>query len=603
MHDKPTTLNDIYARAQSLLKSCGSEQAIEYLGAMHAQMTSPSLSENELKLGFIALVSRQDPIAALSLLEPLLDAQPTWINARLIAMSLLDRTGNRTAARASALVIIDSAHASPEQVLGACNLLIRLEDDSRALVFARTAFEQLGGPLRWADSLLYISLLTADWQTTRSLVAQIQNAYATGCSDEIVENPRTHLLWCGNETDNLAMIKQWSQHTFPHLPAVTPLIPQPLAGRRLRIGYLSSDFREHPGARLINGLFRNHDTSKLELFLYCSGWDDGSEIRKKILSHFEHVHSVTALSDASAADLMRSHKLDVLVERNGPTRAGRMGILAYRPAPVQIGYLGWPGSFGGRVVDYVVGDSYTVPPGAEKLYPEKVIRIHGIYQVNDYSDRCLPMAPERSAVGLPEGALVLGMFNTINKVRDEVWSVWMQILKYVPNAVLWLLDPGVTARKNLAVWTHGLGVDPRRILAAPHLPHEAHMARLQYCDLILDPWPYGGHTSTSDALFAGVPVVTLEGRNFAGRVSGGLLKAAGLEALVQPDIHAYVRTVVNLLQRSRELARLKRYLRDVVPGSDVFNAAGKARQLEAAYRMAVERVAAGLEPKHMTLRM
>jgi len=375
-----------------------------------------------------------------------------------------------------------------------------------------------------------------------------------------------------------------------------------LSGRRLRLGYLSSDFREHPTARLVNGLLRHHDRSHFELFMYCSGWDDGSALRREVESHFDHIHSVAHLGDAEAARLIRSHRVDVLVELNGPTRAHRMGVLAFRPAPVQVDYLGWPGSVGGRAVDYVVGDAITVPPGAEEAYPERVIRLSRVYQVNDYAVRTLPPKPTRAEVGLPEGDyLVLGMFNAINKVHNEVWDVWMQILAAVPNALLWILDPGREARKLIARAALARGMPVKRILAAPRLAEEQHLARLQHCDLLLDPWPYGGHTSTSDALFAGVPVVALEGKNFAGRVSGALLRAAGMGALVRQSRESYAKLAVGLLRDPAELARVKAFVREQVPKSDVFDARGKARQLEAAYRAAVDRVVQGREPACMDM--
>jgi hypothetical protein len=295
--------------------------------------------------------------------------------------------------------------------------------------------------------------------------------------------------------------------------------------------------------------------------------------------------------------------VDVLVELNGPTRANRMGVLAHRPAPVQVDYLGWPGSVGGRVVDYVVGDAITVPPGAEAAYPEQVIRLSKVYQVNDYAARTLPPKLTKKAVGLPEGDyLVLGMFNAINKVHNEVWDVWMKILQAVPNALLWILDPGPQARKHIAQAAMARGVPVNRILAAPRLKEEQHLARLQHCDLMLDPWPYGGHTSTADALFAGVPVVALDGNNFASRVSGALLRAAGMSAMVQQDRASYARFAVGLLKNPTELARVKAFVREQVPKTDVFNAKDKARQLEAAYRVALERAAKGVPLEHIRIK-
>ncbi len=586
--------------AQRRLLQDGAAACVAYLEQNFRQHASPVLALADLLLLLAQRVRGRFPLAALDLLAHIESMRPE--NAIVLTMQagLFDRLGRQPEARATAEKVVYSASAGPAQRLEAANLLVRLVDDARVVDAARMAFEQLGRPLREAGSLLYIALRVADWSLAAQLIAQLQTAIAEDKQDEARESARTHLLWCDSERANLEMLRIWATR-FAHAPSLEPFgrLPAP-TGRKLRVGYLSSDFRDHPTSRLINGLLRHHDHRRFELFMYCSGWDDGSAMRRDIVAHFDQVHSVAGLSDEQAARLIRSHAIDVLVELNGPTRANRVGVLASRPAPVQIGYLGWPGSYGGGCVDYIVGDSYVIPAGVEALYPEKVIRLSDTYQVNDYAARPVVARPERSQVGLPEGEFpILGMFNAINKVRQEVWAVWMQILQQVPQARLWILDPGATARMHIAKTTRAMGVDPARILAAPSVKQDWHLARLQCCDLMLDPWPYGGHTSTADALFAGVPVVALEGSNFAGRVSGSLLHAAGLGALVRPDQASYIRTAVHLLRQPVELSRLRAFIRERVPQRDVFNAQNKARQLETAYLAAYQRVVDGKAPVHI----
>lgn len=218
------------------------------------------------------------------------------------------------------------------------------------------------------------------------------------------------------------------------------------------------------------------------------------------------------------------------------------------------------------------------------MYYERLIRLSKTYQVNDYAARKKPSCISRSQAKLPlSGELIVGMFNGIEKVHNEVWKAWMTILQRVPNALLWLLDPGELGRFHIQNATQTHGVDPRRILIAPRLPQEAHLARLGLCDLILDPWPYGGHTTTSDALFVGVPVLALRGSNFASRVSGSLLHAAGLEALVAPDIESYISLGVKLLKNPKKIQDLKTFIDQKVPMLDIFNVKSKAQQLEAIY--------------------
>jgi len=602
----PTTPLSLQALVQQALQRCeqqGIEAAAHWLHDVAGRSVEPKVTPQALLLRVAQRIQEQNPRRALDFVERVLSDDRSLAQAWVLSGLLQDRLGLRKGAREALLHVLASDLATPEQVLTSANLLVRFGDHALAMKAAKTAFLQLERPLRWADSLIYIALKTADWPMVDALMAQMTAAHAAGQVSELNESPRTHLLWCADEAVNVSVVRHWSAtQLLESADKVAAPLPAPLAGRRLRIGYLSSDIREHPTARLANGLFRHHDRSAFELFLYCSGWDDGSALRRDVLSHFDHVHSVAQLDNEAAAAMIRAHQIDVLVELNGPTRANRMGILAHRPAPVQIDYLGWPGSVGGRVVDYVVGDAYTVPAGVERLYPEKLIRLHRSYQINDYAARQPLPVVSRSAVGLPDGDVrVLGMFNSVNKVRAEVWSAWMQILQAVPNAILWMLDPGPAARKNIALATRQHGIDPRRVLAAPSLKQEAHLARLQCCDLMLDPWPYGGHTSTSDALFAGVPVIALQGNNFAGRVSGGLLRAAGLQALVLPDVTAYVNMAVRLLREPAALQRVRRFVAQQVPGSDVFDAESKARQLEAAYCAAVERASKGLAPVHIDL--
>lgn len=588
-HDQKTlSMDQIFGEALRLLESSDVDSAVNYLRITAKEQSDLSMPFSDRLVLLCSLIQQKNPKTALEITLIALQESPDNMSACLLAGSLQDRLGERKASAESMRKVIASAHAKPEQVLRAANLLVRFGYQLEALNSAKTAYETLGRPIRLASTLLYIAKVTADWECAKGLIKQIQQAYDQGQWDEVNESPRTHLLWCGDEKTNIEVIKRWSERVIKIPKNVIRVVPEPVEGRRIRVGYLSSDFRDHPTSRLIIGLLKNHDRSKFELFMYCSGWDDKSAMRREIESHFEHIHAVAHLTDEAAAQLIRSHRIDVLVELNGPTRAHRMVILAHRPAPVQIDYLGWPGSVGGRIVDYIVGDAYTVPQEFEALYPEKVIKLSKTYQVNDFASRTLPAKSSRSAVGLPEGdQLILGMFNAINKVDATVWGTWMRIMQAVPHSLMWLLDPGPVARKLIAEETAKQGIDVKRIVIAPRMKQDAHLARMQCCDLMLDPWPYGGHTSTSDALFSGVPVIALQGTNFASRVSGGLLHAAGMGVMVQPDIDSYVNMAVELLNKPNILAQAKKFLKEKVPKSDLFNAKSKALQIEKYYINAV----------------
>jgi predicted O-linked N-acetylglucosamine transferase (SPINDLY family)/LPS sulfotransferase NodH len=601
---RSVALTQLLGDSLAILQSDGVAAAVAELQRVAATVGTETVPEPDLLLELARKVVNEHPKLALEVCDYIQTLPEPPVETLLLAGSVQDRLGDRKACQASMQAIIASPAARPILKLKAANLLVRFGEQALALQAARDAYDAMGRPLEHAATLLYIAQVTADWAQVELLTAQLREGYSQGQLVAINESPRTHLLWCDDETLNLQVLRHWSRVNLANTNQSAPK-PAPLHGRRLRVGYLSSDFREHPTSRLILGVLRHHNRKAIELFMYCSGWDDGSALRKNVVEQFEHVHSIAGMSDEDAAELIRSHGVDVLVELNGPTRAHRMGILRYRPAPVQVDYLGWPGSVGGRVVDYIVGDYCTVPEGAERLYPEKVIRLHPTYQANDHACYIRDKRPTRKEVGLPEdnSRLILGMFNAVNKVHQEVWDTWMYILQQVPNALLWMLDPGPTAREFIARSAQRSGVAVSRILASPKLPQAAHLARLQCCDLMLDPWPYGGHTSTADALFAGVPVLAKEGQNFASRVSPGLLRAVSLETLVCSTPEAYARRAIELLQNPSELANMRSRLLSEVQTSPLFDIATRTRALENAYRTAAERAAAGLPAIHMRTRL
>lgn len=544
---------------------------------------SPQPIALKLLLAAAQLIDSTNPNRAKGILERAIQMDPKCGPAHLGLAVVLSNLGE---SKASIEHLRDAVllPLSPAQKILTSVMLSKYNLLAPALEMAKKAFYELGKPLNQASNCLDIALQIADWDFAEELIEILRQAHKDGRTLEANEATKTHILWCDDEATNIEVIKAWSQRTFPDYKPKTKRITENPAGRRLRIGYLSSDYRNHPTAWLANGLFRNHDKTKFELFLYDSGWDDGSDIRKEVLSNFEHIYSVADLDDVAAANLIDGNNLDILVELNGPTKANRMGILAHRPAPIQICYLGWPGSAGGRFVDYIIADEYILPQEQAKLYPEKIIWLSDTYQINDYSARELPPPPSKQELGFAEDTIVVGMFNSINKVRREVWTAWMEIIKSCPKAIFWVLDPGPDARENLAKETIRAGIDLDRIVIAPKMHQMEHLRRLQVCDLILDPWPIGGHTSTADALYAGVPIVAMEGTSYASRVSGGLLTAAGLGDLVAPTMRQYVDLAQVLLANRNWLSRVRMSFRDSNRGSPIFKSDLRAEDVELIYR-------------------
>jgi len=350
-------------------------------------------------------------------------------------------------------------------------------------------------------------------------------------------------------------IAGWSR---THLPPAAPALIRS-RGTKLRVGYLSSDLHDHATAHLAAGLFECHDRSRVETFAYAHDRDDGSAMRHRLVAAFAHWRDVRAEDDAAAARVIAADALDVLVDLKGHTHGSRLPILAHRPAPVQLHYLGFPGTLAYPAIDGFIGDAITVPAGAESEFAERVLRLPVCYQAND-ARRPLPAAPSRANAGLPVDALVLACFNQTYKFTEPFFATWLAALTAHPRALLWLAVPHPTARANLAARAQSAGVDASRIVFAPPLPQAQHVARLRCADLALDVLPYGSHTTGSDALWAGVPLLTCRGATFAGRVGASLCHATGLDDLVTDSLADYARTLDALCADRERLDGYKRHL-------------------------------------------
>lgn len=354
---------------------------------------------------------------------------------------------------------------------------------------------------------------------------------------------------------------------------------------RLRVGYLSSDFFDHATLLLTRGLFAAHDRDRFEVFVYSYGPSGVAQGTPLISDSVEHWYDIAEASDDAAASLIRSHKLDVLVEMKGHTAASRGGISRQRVAPVQIHYLGCPGPVGGFGIDCFVADDVTVPPGAEDQFNVPVVRLPRPYQVND-DQRPIPHPVSRASPGAADDSIVLANFNQLWKISPEFMGIWARALRAHPKAVLWLLEPTANDRNlvmtNLHEWlnTHGLGDVARRISFQPRLKNDAHMNRLAACDLALDQLPCGSHTTASDALWAGVPLLTVTGDSFAGRVATALLSYHGEAAFITNTIADYERRLGELLDNPDELANARRRLLEKRTTSPLFDTAGFTRDWE-----------------------
>jgi protein O-GlcNAc transferase len=366
---------------------------------------------------------------------------------------------------------------------------------------------------------------------------------------------------------------------------------------RLRIGYLSADFREHATAWLTAELFELHDRERFEIVLLSYGPDDGGPSRQRLRRGADRFVDIAAMPDAPAAWRIAEERIDILVDLNGNTDNGRMGIAAFRPASLQVNWLGFPGTLGGECYDYLIADAMIVPPGAEQHYAEAVVRLPDSYQSNDRQRPRPTSAPERRACGLPAGATVLCCFNQSFKITAPIFALWMRVLAAAPDAVLWLLEDNDVASMALRRRAAAHAIAPHRLVFAPQRPHGEHLARYLNADLAVDTFPCVSHTTASDALWMGCPLVTLPGETFASRVAGSLLANAGLPECVATSMSQYAALLTGLARAPDRIAALRSRLDALRLTAPLFDTPRFARGLEAAYLQMAAIAARGERPR------
>jgi predicted O-linked N-acetylglucosamine transferase (SPINDLY family) len=342
-------------------------------------------------------------------------------------------------------------------------------------------------------------------------------------------------------------------------------------------------------------LFERHDRSRFEVTLYSHGPSDGSAMRARIEAASERFADVQLLSDLEIAQRVRDDEIDVLVDLKGHTANNRLAVFAYRAAPVQASYLGFPGTSGAAWIDYIIGDPIVTPLEHAPHYSEQIAQLPGCYQPND-RQRALPTPPPRAACGLPDDALVLCGFNQPYKISSEVFDVWCDLLRALPHAVLWLLRWNGQAPERLRAEAQRRGVAASRLVWAPRVKPVDHMARLQLADVLIDTWPCNAHTTASDALWAGVPVVTLTGQTFASRVASSVLHAVALAELACPDRATYCERVLEIARDSPRREALRDHLAQARQRAPLFDSERRVRDLEALYARMWERHSAGIPP-------
>jgi protein O-GlcNAc transferase len=398
--------------------------------------------------------------------------------------------------------------------------------------------------------------------------------------------PLTFLPFCDDGALRRACSKAFVADRVPK-PAAALWNGERYGHDRIRVAYLSSDFHQHATAELIAGLIERHDRARFEIAAFSFSRDDGSAMRTRLIRAFDRFEDVRALDDAQVALLLRQGEFDIAVDLKGHTEGARPGILAHRPCPVQVNYLGYPGTIGAPWLDYILADAVALPLSEQPFYSEKIIHLPHCYQVNDSRRAIADDTPSRVEAGLAPDAFVFCCFNAAWKITPMMFDVWMRLLATVPGSVLWLLDDNDSARGNLRNAATTRGIDPERLVFAPRSEQAAHLARQRLADLFLDTLPYNAHTTASDALWAGLPLITCAGTAFDGRVAASLLHTIGLSELVTHSLEEYEALALTLARDPVRLAALKVQLSANRLSSPLFDTAAFCSAIEAAYQRMV----------------
>jgi protein O-GlcNAc transferase len=391
----------------------------------------------------------------------------------------------------------------------------------------------------------------------------------------------------------------YSNDKFPFLKKSTEKLKY--THNKIRIGYLCGEFREQATSILMTRIWELHDKDKFEIFAFDSGWDDNSLYRQRITKAFDKVFDISRLSDLNAAKIIQQNEIDILINLNGFFGLARQGVFSYKPSPIQVNYLGFPGTIGANYMDYIIADKVVIPEQSKLHYLEKVVYLPNSYQANDDQRKISDQEYSRAQLGLPDNAFVYACFNNNYKITPPTFNSWIRILKNVQGSVLWLLQDNSWAVENLKKEVEKQGVSCDRLIFAERLPLPEHLARHYQADLFLDTLPYNAHTTASDALWAGLPVLTMMGQTFPGRVAASLLNAIGLPELITNTQEQYETLAIELARNPKKLEDIKVRLFHNRKTAPLFDSPLFAKNIEAAYIQMYERYRADLVPEHITI--
>jgi predicted O-linked N-acetylglucosamine transferase (SPINDLY family) len=579
-------LVDVMNEASRLLEESRQREAADLYKAWLQHADSPLIFVAHFNLGNI-LGNLGEVQQSLQAYETSLALNPKFHRARLNLGSTLERIGQVDEAIAAWQQVVSdlSAEAEPEQALlvhALLNLGRVLEDRhgyAEAEAMLTRALELDPDQPKALHHWVHLRQKQCAWPVYKPL---------PGISvDTMLRSTSALAMLSATDSPELQLMTSSSFVQGRVALDVTHLAPpHGYAHDRLRVAYLSSNFGMHAVSILTAELYELHDRNRFEVYGFCWSPEDRTPLRARIIGAMDHFVRIDQMSDEAAAMAIRAAEIDILVDLQGLTSGCRPNILARRPAPVQITYLGFPGTTALPEVDYVLADRYVIPPEAESFFTEKPLYLPDCFQVNDRKRNAGAM-PTREQHGLPGDAVVFCAFNHCYKFNPELFATWMRILKRTPNSILWLLADNDPARINLQSYAQAEGIEAQRLVFAERIPAGAYLARFQLADLFLDTLPFNGGTTASDALWMGLPLLTCSGKTFASRMAGSLLHAIGLPELITTSLREYEDLAVRLATERTYLAELRNRLQANRLSQPLFDTPRFVANLENAY----ERVA------------
>ncbi len=588
----PTDVMYLNNYADLLMRSGKPEQAI-------AALQSAIALGSEQVVTYVALAracaatGRVDAALSAYRQSANLAVTPDWVPDE--AAEYASRSGRHDAALILLRQRLSRYGAGPQTWLGIGNALRELGDHAGAIDSWKQGLARDPNDAASRQNLLTMYQYLADWESSFRLM-QATSEGIRG-SKAIVVNPSTLLSVTDDPELQLICAKRWTSRYGSDV-AVSGIRGQ--RRQKLRIGYLSNDFCNHATMQLLVRTIELHDRGRFEVLAYSWSPDDGSELRRRTVSAFDRFTEVGSLDDEAVARKLVGDQIDIAVDLKGYTQGMRPGIFVGRPAPLQISYLGYPGTMGAPWIDYLIADEWVVPGDRRNGYSEALLRLPYCYQPND-PHRPLPEVAPRSDLGLDEAAVLVGAVNQSYKIVPEIFTTWMHVLQECPGAILLLSAHADQTEEALRMHASMLGVAPERLRFMRRASYTDYLRILGSCDLILDTFPCNGHTTTSDALWMGTPVLTRVGKSFASRVAASLLAASGRQDLITYSSEQYEARAVQLIGQPGELSRMRR---EIVAGRStnrLFDCDGYARDLETGFQMAWERHLSGYPPADMAV--